>query len=347
MTNIQGSPLFGRAIDVHGHLVPQQLLGETDERRQGIGVEVEKSPEGAIFLRHGDDRLGPIHPGMSVASKRLEWMDARGIYRQWVSAWMDLYTWTSFDEEQTRIWYDLVNSAIFDSAQSSNGRLRPLATIYLADPGQAAAEVERRLDENHLAGLMLNTHPPECDSLASESMWPFWEVIDRIGVPVMLHPPTNGPSCQITPKLLQNITGRLIDTTAVATEMLLSGFFSRFRNTKIILVHGGGMLPYQVFRMDGLNRAGLAPQTMGGRHFIDEIRNFFYDTVTLDPASLELLVRRVGSAKVLLGSDAPFPIGDADPLGRVLAAELDSSVHEDICCNNAAQLDISRDPGHG
>ncbi len=343
MTNTQDAALFGRAIDVHGHLVPQQLLGEADERRQAIGVTVEKSPEGTIFLQCGDDTLGPIQPGISMVSKRLEWMDARGISLQWVSEWMDLFTWTSFDEVRARRWYDLINSAILEAAQSSNGRLRPLATIYLADPERAAAELEKRLDDNNLAGLMLSTHPPECDSLASESLWPFWDKVERTGVPVMLHPPTNGPSCQITPRLLQNITGRLIDTTSVATDMLLNGFFSRFPKIKIILVHGGGMLPYQVFRMDGLNRAGLAPKSMGGRLFIDEIVNFFYDTVALDPASLELLVRRVGSAKVLLGSDAPFPIGDGDPLGSVLAAELSSADQEDICCNNAARLDVSKD----
>ncbi|NNN18864.1 MAG: amidohydrolase [Acidimicrobiaceae bacterium] len=340
MTDAGREGIFGRAVDVHGHLVPQQLLKENYHLRENAGITIEKSPEGAVYLRNGDDRLGPIQPGMSLVSKRLEWMDARGIFNQWVSAWTDLFTWTSFDEPQARIWYDLVNSSIFESAKSSNGRLSPMATLYLGDPDRAAAEVENMVNEKKLTGLLLNTHPPECESLAGPSLWPFWSAVERLGVPVILHPPTNGPSCQITPRVLQNITGRLVDTTSIATEMLMNGFFSRFPNAKVVLVHGGGMLPYQVFRMDGLNRAGLAPQSMGGNTFIDDIRNFFYDTVTLDPISLELLVKRVGVDKVLLGSDAPFPIGDPDPLGRVLTTGLSFADQQDICCNNASRLDL-------
>ncbi len=341
MTNRPVDGIFGRAIDVHGHLVPQQLLVEGNDRRESLGVTVDRSPEGATFLTRGNERLGPIHPGMALASKRLEWMDDRGIAKQWISAWMDLFTWTIFDEPQARMWYELIKSAITDAARSSGGRLRPLATVYLSDPERAAAEVSDMVEGGNLAGLMLNTHPPECESLAAQSMWPFWSAVEKMKIPVMLHPPTNGPSCQITPKLLQNITGRLIDTTSIATDMMLSGFFSRFPDINIILVHGGGMLPFQCFRMDGLNRAGLAPESFGGKLFTDEIRKFFYDTVALDPTSLELLVKRVGTAKVLLGSDAPFPIGDPDPVGRVLASGLTQTEQEDICCNNAALLDLS------
>lgn len=342
MTEGQVGPIFGRAVDVHGHLVPEQLLAENNERRDKIGISVERSPEGAAFLVHKGDRLGPIHPGMASGSKRLEWMDARGIARQWISGWMDLFTWTKLDEPAARAWHELVNAAISEAAADSNGRLRPLVNLYLADPERAGAEAVEKVENGNAAGLILNTHPSECESLASQSMWPFWAAVEKMGVPVMLHPPTNGPSCQITPRLLQNISGRLIDTTMVATDMMMSGFFSRFPAIKIILVHGGGMLPYQCFRMDGLNRAGLAPESLGGKLFSDEIRNFFYDTVALDHLSIELLVKRVGVAKVLLGSDAPFPIGDPDPLGRVLSSQLEEDEKEQICCGNAASLEGSR-----
>ncbi len=338
MSNTGGESIFGRAIDVHGHMIPQQLFEENHNRLESAGVSVEKSPTGETFLLNGDHRLGPIQAGMSSVSKRLEWMDERGIFNQWVSPGTGLFTWTSFDESQARIWYELVNSSILEAAKSSNGRLSPLVALYLGDPERAAAELKNMVNDNKLTGVFLSTHPLECGSLADPPLWPFWSAVERLGVPVMLHPPTNGPSCQITPVVLQNITGRLIDTTSIAAEMLLNDFFSRFPNVKIILVHGGGMLPYQIFRMDGLNRAGLVPQSIGGRAFTDDIRNFYYDTVALDSISLEFLLKRVGAGKVLLGSDAPFTIADPDPVGRVLAAEITYADQEDICCNNASRL---------
>lgn len=98
------------------------------------------------------------------------------------------------------------------------------------------------------------------------------------------------------------------------------------------------MLPYQSFRLDGLHRAGFLPKTASGKLPSEVMRLFYFDTVTLDAASIELLVRRVGVSQVLLGSDIPFPIGDPDPVRSVLGTDLNESEMFDICCNNAMRL---------
>ncbi len=40
----------------------------------------------------------------------------------------------------------------------------------------------------------------------------------------------------------------------------------------------------------------------------------YFDSCVFDTDSLEYLARKAGHDRVMLGSDAPFPIGDPEPL---------------------------------
>jgi aminocarboxymuconate-semialdehyde decarboxylase len=106
----------------------------------------------------------------------------------------------------------------------------------------------------------------------------------------------------------------------------------------VIVVHGGGFLPYQASRLDGLVRAGLLAKTRMAEAPSSVLHRLFYDTVTLDSLSVEFLVRRVGAGQVLLGSDRPFPITDPDPVRTICAAELSPEARQGICCDNARAL---------
>jgi aminocarboxymuconate-semialdehyde decarboxylase len=60
------------------------------------------------------------------------------------------------------------------------------------------------------------------------------------------------------------------------------------------------------------NVAGAAPS-----HYL---RRFHYDTILHDAAALRYLADKVGTDRMVLGSDDPFPPMDRDPLASVKAA---------------------------
>jgi aminocarboxymuconate-semialdehyde decarboxylase len=151
----------------------------------------------------------------------------------------------------------------------------------------------------------------------------------------------NGPSSAFVPPLLQNVAGRLIDTSSALVQLMAGGLFERQPGLRVIVVHGGAMLPYQIFRLDGLVRAGLLARTAMTEAPSSVLPRLFFDTVGLDALSIEFLVRRVGAGQVLLGSDAPFPIADPDPVATLGAADLPPAAKRGICCDNAAALSSS------
>jgi aminocarboxymuconate-semialdehyde decarboxylase len=311
------------AIDVHAHLVPPGLL---DAARAGAlpGVRAGALPGvfdaeegGGPVLAAGADRLGPVGPDMTDLDGRLRWMDTHSIAEQWLSPWLDLFTWHRFGSADGSRWAAAVNEALAEAAHRSGGRLRPVPFVDLSAGAAAAAD-----DVTALA----------------ESLGPLWDRIAELGLPVLLHPPGNGPSRAFTPPVLQNVAGRITDTSAAVLQMMADGLFDRLPGLRVIVVHGGGFLPYQAYRLDGLVRSGLLGRTGMTAPPSSVLRRLFYDTVALDALSLEFLVRRVGADRVLLGSDVPFPIGDPDPVGTVCGAGLDDAAKSQILVHNAAAL---------
>jgi aminocarboxymuconate-semialdehyde decarboxylase len=202
----------------------------------------------------------------------------------------------------------------------------------------AADDVASLVERFGPPAVMMSTHPAGVSSAADGSLAPLWDRLAELGLPVLLHPPGNGPSRMFTPPALQNVAGRITDTTAAVLQMMADGVFDRLPGLRVIVVHGGGFLPYQAFRLDGLVRSGLLSRTGMAEPPSAVLRRLFYDTVALDALSMELLVRRVGASQVLLGSDVPFPIGDPDPVGTVRAVGFGEETECKILSYNARAL---------
>ena len=330
-------------VDVHGHMVPPELF---ERVRSGVvpGVSVA-GKDGAEVLVAGADRLGPFSKDMTDLATRLQWMDDHGIAEQWVSPWLDLFTWHAFSGEEGRLWSAAVNSSLRDITERSGGRLSAVPVPRLrADPG---AEGFLGGIEGTPTAVLVNTQPRDVGSLADPSLLGFWAYLAETGVPAVLHPPVNGPSCAFTAPILQNVSGRVVDTSAAVLDMMVSGLFERLPDLRVLVVHGGGFLPYQAHRLDGLARAGLLEKTAMTEAPSRALRRLHFDTVALDALSIELLVRRVGADRVLLGSDAPFPIGDHDPVATLHSTGLDDDAKQAICCANARALRSNLSGGGG
>lgn len=330
------------AVDVHAHMVPPGL---TDRVAGGAAVGIRLDGASRTVLAASEDRLGPIAPTLGDLSARVAWMDERSVGCQWVSPWIDLFTWhTHAERRDRRRWVRLINDALLEACEAHPDRLLPVPFV---DPAsgidEAVADLRSIAAAAESPAVLLNTTPGgDVTGLGDPRLDPFWQALADVRIPALLHPPVNGPSCGFTSRLLQNVAGRVSDVTMAAVDLVLSGVPRRFPGLQMIIVHGGGFLPYQAHRLDGLQRAGLFPSSADVEKPSDALRDFWYDTVALDASSLRLLVERVGWDRVLLGTDAPFPIGDPDPVGTIRAADLSSHVESAICRENAMGLRSGR-----
>jgi aminocarboxymuconate-semialdehyde decarboxylase len=319
-------------IDAHVHSIPVSLLRQV-AARETDGVAAHEADDGWVVTLPG---AGPrlVRPPMTDVARRAARAAEQGVTAQLVSPWLDAQPTRAMSEARARDWSVRLNEAL---AEQEAGR-PVLATVALTP--RAGADLGSAVDKLGAAGLVLSTSPAGAADLADPALEPLWEAAAGLDVPVVLHPPTDGPSRALPGGTeFGNTFGRLVDTTFAVAQLLLSGVLDRYPRLRLVVVHGGGFLPYQSMRFDGGHRAdALAQYAIGRQRPSDYLGELYFDTVALKPASIRLLVETAGAGHVLLGSDYPFPLGDPAPVATVRAAGLGEPATEAVLGGNAARL---------
>ena len=96
------------------------------------------------------------------------------------------------------------------------------------------------------------------------------------------------------------------ETTTAVTRLILGGTFERFPGLKIMVAHSGGALPYLAGRLDACV-LGHVDGNVRLRHAPSEyLRMMYYDAISYQVPTLELLIALVGADRLMFGTDHPF-----------------------------------------
>jgi aminocarboxymuconate-semialdehyde decarboxylase len=141
-----------------------------------------------------------------------------------------------------------------------------------------------------------------------------WDAILDLGITAFVHPDgTRDPWFQSYS--MWNSVGQPIEEAKFIASLIYEGVLEQLPDLKIVMAHGGGYLPHYYGRLDR-NVKAHPPSTVNiSRKPSEYLRNLYYDTCLYEPAMLEALVARVGTDRIVMGSD--YPVGDPDPVGFV------------------------------
>src|SRR5205085_2425756 len=102
--------------------------------------------------------------------------------------------------------------------------------------------------------------------LGDRAFDPFWAVAAELAAPVVLHPFLLEAVERFGPHYLHNLVGYPFETTLAAGSLILGGTLDRFPGLDVVLVHGGGFLPYHIGRFDRAHTTRKeAPRLLTGR----------------------------------------------------------------------------------
>lgn len=329
-------------VDVHTHFIPPELIELIAEGEGPTGLAVEERDGRDPLIVHDNGLRYPALEIFREVEARLAYMDELGIDVSIISISPSLYLYW-LDPGETAAVSRMLNDAAARMARESGGRIEALATVPMNDPRAAAAEL-RRARELGLVGVEIGTSAGT-RQLDSRDYDEFFATAAELGMPVMLHPYLS----MITPPVpsvegyhLGNVVGNPVETFSAACRLLVGGVFDRNPGLRVILVHGGGALPYQIGRLEHAYEVREETRATALRPPLSYADNLYFDTVIFEPRALDFLVEMAGPQRVLFGTDLPFDMGDISAKQRLASA--DPALAERILGGNAAALfGIGRD----
>jgi aminocarboxymuconate-semialdehyde decarboxylase len=322
-------------IDIHTHFIPRPFIDQV-RRGQAIGGVTIRQEKGLERAVHPEGYRYQLFPKFWDVEAKLQDMDRLGIDISVLSVPPPLlFYWLDSGPVEEFCWQ--ANEAVAEMVSQAGGRLYGLAAVPLQDPEAATAELRRAVLDLGLRGVEIGTRM-EYIPLDDERFEPFFATAAELDVPVMLHPYHTGTPPEFADFYMKNLIGNPLETGVAATRLILSGCLERHPNLTIILVHGGGYMPYQIGRLDHGYRVRRETNAHLTAPPSSYLRRFYYDTITHAGVPLNFLIELVGPDRVVFGTDIPFDMADERFADILAAAELDESTLDAINQGNTSRI---------
>ena len=294
-------------IDVHNHIIPEAVLRLAGrDSRLGIsaGGGVFRSPHHVPF---------PLLPAFHSPQEKVADLAGRGLWGAVISPAPVLFGYDLATDVAVAL-CDASNQGMAEFCAHAPDRLHWLANLPMQAPGLAAGMYADAVAAG-AAGAAIGTSIAG-RRLDEADFGAFWARADAIARPVLIHPAFNCSHPALEQWYLQNAIGNPLETTIVVERLICAGVLAHHAGIRLLLMHGGGFLPYQTGRL--VHARSVRPElTDAPANAWEFFGRLYFDTITHDAQALRYLVERVGLDQVVLGTDQPFDMALAAPLATL------------------------------
>ncbi|MGN6771517.1 MAG: amidohydrolase family protein [Rhizobiaceae bacterium] len=208
------------------------------------------------------------------------------------------------------------NRHVAEFASQAPGHFAAVGTLPMSFPALAADEAARGVEELGLRGFQIDTRVND-QELSEPVFEPVWSRIEKLGVPLLLHPLGFSHGQRLSPFFMINSVGQPLEELLAAMHLISGGVLDRHPDLKVVIAHGGGYLPFYVGRLDQAWRARPEVKALTPEPPSSYLRRLWFDTCVFRADHLTALIQIAGADRVMLGSDYPFDMGDDDPTAIV------------------------------
>jgi len=319
-------------VDAHAHLVPPDLLAAIRKDAAKFPNVRQIEDGGSLALAFsGGKPTRPVSKPLSDIPARLSWLAKNGIDKQVVGGWVDIFGY-ELPGAEAEAWARLTNDALLAAAKAEP-KFVPLATVPLGDGARAAA-VLRAARAAGFAGAMIGTLPRGVGStLDAADLDPFWQTADETGAFIHIHPSFDAGDVRVNDFGLANGLGRITDAAVAVARLISAGHVAKYKNAKFFAPMGAAALPFVLGRLK--RNAAITP---GFGDPVAALAALYTDTILHDVRVLKFVIEMLGTERLMMGSDMPFPIGDLEPAKIVTDAGLSAAQTASINGGLAAKL---------
>ena len=319
-------------IDLHTHILPRDWPDLDAKYGYSGFVRLDHHKPCCARMMIGDRVFREITDNVWDPKRRIEECDREKVSMQVLSTVPVMFSYWAKPADALDLSRRL-NDHIAEVVRDHPTRFAGLATIPMQDPDLAAEELERCVRDLHLRGAQIGTHVDanphsgRIDSLNLDnaSLQPVWSAAEQLGAAIFVHPWDMLGMERMPNFWLPWLVGMPAETSLAICSMMFGGVFERFPKLRVAFAHGGGAFPFTIGRIE--HAFHVRPDLVttenktNPRKYLaraDEKGDvtparFYVDSLVHDPDALKLLLKLFGAQRVALGSDYPFPLGEARP----------------------------------
>jgi aminocarboxymuconate-semialdehyde decarboxylase len=257
-------------------------------------------------------------------ARRIADCDRHGVAMQVLSTVPVMFSYWA----QPRDGHDLarwLNDHIAEVVRQHPRRFAGLGTLPMQDPELAIHELTRCMTQLDLRGVQIGSHVNGWN-LDEPALFPVWKAAERLGAAVFVHPWDMLGHDRMTKYCLPWLVGMPAETSLAICSLIFGGVLERLPRLRVCFAHGGGAFPGTIGRIEHGYRMRpdlcAVDNCKGPREYLDRI---YVDSLVHDADTLRQLLRLTGAERIALGSDYPFPLGEAEP-GRLIESMADLSL---------------------
>ncbi|WP_198951286.1 amidohydrolase family protein [Pigmentiphaga sp. NML080357] len=304
---------------MHAHHFPRIT------REEAAALNAERAPwlrvdEGGKTgqIMRADKPFRPVYDALWDPQARLAEMDAQGVDIQITCATPIMFGY-EFTPEKVLPWAQRMNDLALEFCAAAPKRLVALAQVPLQDIDAACREASRAKAMGH-HGVQIGNHLGDRD-LDDEGLVTFLQHCANEGIPLLVHPWDMMGGNRMKQWMLPWLVAMPAETQLGILSLILSGAFERIpESLKICFAHGGGSFAFMLGRVDNAWKHRDIIRKDCPRLPSEYVKRFYVDSAVFDPGALRLLADVMGTDRIMLGSDYPFPLGEQS-IGKLVAEQ--------------------------
>lgn len=328
-------------IDIHTHILPRDL--PKFKERFGYGGFIELDHHKACcarMLRDDGKFFREIEDNCWDPSVRVKECDAHGVHQQVISTVPVMFSYWAKPLDGLEI-SKFLNDHIAGVVAQHPKRFFGLGTLPMQDPKLAVRELERCMKTLKLSGVQIGTHIKSAEhdwNLNAPEVQEVFAAAESLGASIFIHPWDMMGESQMPQYWLPWLVGMPAELSRAICSMIFGGVFEKFPKLRVAFAHGGGSFPGTLGRIEHGFEARpdlCAVDTKTSPR--DQLGKFFVDTLVHDAATLEYLIKIYGVERMALGSDYPFPLGEARPGALIDSMKLTIQQKERLLSGSARE----------
>ena len=320
-------------IDLHSHFFPIEAL-ENPRQYQSKAPKIHLE-KGKLTVTSGGGMRGNLGAGAYDALARIKALDEMNLDLQAISpSPILLFYW---EEPDAAAYFSRIqNEAIQAIVQKHPNRFVGFGSAPLQNVPEAIA-ISKEAKNMGLKGLEIGTNVSD-RPLDDPIFEPFYEAAQALDLLLFVHPTEDGIE---TDDPLTGMLGNVLQfpyrTTLMIERMILKGCFEKYKNLRLCLSHGGGLLAFNIWRLDHAYK--LRPEF---RKNISQppstyLKKLYFDSIVHSAVALQYLIQVVGAERVVMGTDYPMGMGDFEPISKISRLNLSDNERSQLLGANAAR----------